>query len=267
MSSATAMPSAPDTVCQSCHSTTGSHSLANVGQGNWSWTPKCIDCHDPHGDTGGVSTSQYNGAMMQSQVGIAASSTYGVPTTTEAVDFPTNFADPALNWSSFVTASGTNKGICRVCHTDAGVQYFDRTTFDGTHNSGQGVCTSCHTHDSGFKPSACNACHGYPPEAADNKQDNVGAIGAHDLHVNTLSLGCIDCHNHNGSGAQHNESAVLGGYSSILTPANVDIDLTQAPGYKGASPSYNGTVGGWSTSKTCSDIGCHYGESKDWDCP
>jgi len=270
------MPSQPDTFCETCHSSaqikvhSQSVVFANMTTANavWTFTPKCVDCHDPHGDSGGVTTTNYNAAMIQSDVNTSGSDAYGVPSgSTTAVDFPDDWTG-SLTWNSF--ANSSNNGLCQICHhrENGGsptADHFNDTTYDTSHNPG-GVCTSCHGHDKGFAGAGCNACHGYPPSATDQKADNVGAVGAHDLHVGTLNLGCAECHNHNGSGAQHNESGVLGGYSSLLPPANIDVDLTQAPGFKGASPTYGGTPGSWATNKTCSNVGCHYGESKDWDC-
>jgi len=269
MSTATIKPSQPDTLCNGCHVTEGNHDFAHVAQGTWGWTPKCVDCHDPHGDKGGVTTTEYNGAMVQAAVSYTASNTYGVPGTTEAVDFPANYAvaqaGNLMNWSSFVWNSGANKGICRVCHTQGTTTYFTRSTYS-SHNSDQGACLACHQHGAGFQPSACDACHGYPPNTGDAKLDNAGAVGSHSKHVTQLTIACSECHGHDGSGAQHNESGVSGGYSGILTPANVDVDLTSAPDYHGGVKSYDGTPGGWSTLKTCTNIGCHYGASKSWDC-
>jgi predicted CxxxxCH...CXXCH cytochrome family protein len=271
MSSATIKPSQPDTLCLSCHSAAAAdHDYAHVLQGTWTWTPKCVDCHDPHGDTAGVSTTEYNGAMIQREVSYTASNTYGVPGTTEAVDFPANFARAQagnfMNWSSFVWNSGANKGICRVCHTEASNTVFTRTVYS-SHNSSQGVCTGCHPHTNGFRPSSCDACHGYPPNSTDNHHDNVGAVGEHDMHFVTLNIGCSNCHGHNGSGPNHNQTGALSGYTSVIPPANVTMDLSTAPGFHGMTAVYNGTPGSWSPNKTCSNVGCHYGQSKDWSCP
>ncbi|MBI5191143.1 MAG: CxxxxCH/CxxCH domain-containing protein [Nitrospirae bacterium] len=265
ISSATIKPSQPNTLCASCHGTVGNHDFAHVAQGTWSWTPKCVDCHDPHGDNGGVTTTERNGAMVQKQVSYTASNTYGVPGTTEAVDFPANYARAkslaAFNWSSFVVNTGqANKGICRVCHTQASTNYFTRTVSSSTHEIGS-ACITCHSHPAGFQPPACDSCHGNPPNTGDAKTDTQGAVGAHAKHVNR-GMSCYDCHKSN----QHNQSGVSSGYSGALTPGFVNMSVAYTFKFNGSLPNYNGTPGGWSTSKTCSNVNCHYGESKDWSC-
>jgi len=269
VSSASIRPSEPNTLClqTGCHdSGIGNHDLAHVAQGSWSWTPKCVDCHDPHGDTGGVTSAEYNGAMVQRAVSYTASSAYGVPGTTEAVDFPANYARAKslgmFNWSSFVVATGqTNKGVCRVCHADAGTTYFTRTAYDGTHNNTQGSCVSCHVHSEGFKPS-CDSCHGYPPNTADNHRDNIGAVGAHDQHVAGQGLSCYACH----KGNSHNQTGVTAPYTSLVTPTFVNMSVSSEYGLYGTKPVYNGTPGSWTPNKTCSNTMCHYDESPSWDC-
>jgi predicted CxxxxCH...CXXCH cytochrome family protein len=73
-------------LCLSCHTAgISNHDLAHVGQGTWSWTPKCVDCHDPHGDSGGVTAAEKNAAMVQSKVAYTGSDTYGVPSTTSGL--------------------------------------------------------------------------------------------------------------------------------------------------------------------------------------
>jgi predicted CXXCH cytochrome family protein len=155
-----------DTValCNSCHGSVGNHDYAHVGQGTWGFTPKCVDCHDPHGDKGGVTGTDYNGAMIQAKVAYQGSDTYGVPSgTPEEVDFPSRYSVTNFNWSSFVVNTGqTNKGICRVCHTEGTTNYFTRTVYS-SHNSSQGACNTCHGHGNGFKPASdCDGCHPFP---------------------------------------------------------------------------------------------------------
>jgi len=267
ISSATIKPTAPNTLCESCHNTTSikNHEFSVVNQGSWGWSPKCVDCHDPHGDKGGYTTTEYNGAMVQSFVSYTSSSTYGVPDKTEAIDFPANYAMAksisAFNWSSFVDNGGTNKGICRVCHTKSSTDNFRRDLFTGTHYNDQGKCTSCHIHSEGFAPS-CNACHGAPPSTADNKQDNIGAVGAHDKHVNTVGLTCSDCH----KGNTHNQLAVTAPYTSLVNPSFVNMSVSSEYSLHGTLPEYNGTPGAWTPYKTCSTSACHYDQSPSWDC-
>jgi len=225
-----------------------------------------VDCHDPHGDSGGYTSSEFNGAMIQREVSYTASNTYGVPGTTETIDFPANYAIAKsinqFNWSSFAQATGPgNKGICRVCHSQGSTSFFTRTVYDGTHFNDQGKCTTCHIHSEGFKP-GCSGCHGDPPNLTDNKQDNIGAVGAHDKHVNVLGLSCYDCH----KGNTHNQLAVSAPYTSLVNPSFVNLSVTSTYGYVGNKPTYNGTPGSWSPNKTCSNVGCHYGDSIDWDC-
>jgi predicted CxxxxCH...CXXCH cytochrome family protein len=255
-----------DALCAGCHGgSIGNHDFAHVAQGTWSWTPKCVDCHDPHGDKGGVTSTEYNGAMVQSNVSYTVSNAYGVPGTTEPVDFPANFTRAKglnmFNWSSFVVTTGqSNKGVCRVCHTDAGTNYFTRTAYS-THRSDQGSCASCHIHSEGFKPS-CDSCHGYPPNIADGHTDNAGAVGAHDKHVTGVGLSCYDCH----KGNTHNQTGVTAPYTAAVTPAFVNMSVTSTYSLDGMKPEYNGTPGSWTPYKTCGTTACHYSLSPSWDC-
>ncbi|MBI5696130.1 MAG: hypothetical protein HZC51_10390, partial [Nitrospirae bacterium] len=108
---------------------------------------------------------------------------------------------------------------------------------------------------------ACDSCHGNPPNTGDAKTDTQGAVGAHAKHVNR-GMSCYDCHKSN----QHNQAGVSSGYSGALTPGFVNMSVAYTFRFNGSLPNYNGTPGGWSTSKTCSNVNCHYGESKDWSC-
>ena len=150
ISSATVKPTSPDTLCQqaACHGTTqAQHDYAHVNGSvtTWTFTPKCVDCHDPHGDNGGNDTTQMNYAMIQSFVNYSAnSSAYGVPAQKRAMDFPAETTRPGSKTRlSYVTA--TFDGICQICHkrgsdtlsSTSNAAYFNRNLNDETtHNSG-----------------------------------------------------------------------------------------------------------------------------------
>ena len=56
--------------------------IMNLDQRTWpSWDPKCVDCHDPHGDSDNL-------AMIATDVFDRGSSTHGVPTETLNADSP-----------------------------------------------------------------------------------------------------------------------------------------------------------------------------------
>ena len=211
----TVKPSVPDTLCQqaSCHASTPSnHNAANVGGSvtNWYFTPKCVDCHDPHGDNGGNDTAQHNYQMIQSYVNYSgASSSFGAPSFRRPMDFPAENPRPASKTRlSYVTS--TFDGICQICHkrgTDVvgnttNAAYFNRGRYDETtHNAGT-VCTSCHSHNGGFKGAGgdCKACHntGGSPTSAGRK-DIQKSFSKRSHHINAAwtnisPRSCAMCH-------------------------------------------------------------------------
>ncbi|RMD75409.1 MAG: hypothetical protein D6818_01740, partial [Bacteroidetes bacterium] len=139
-------------------------------------------------------------------------STSSSVTLTDTRNGSSDYADAAGNHA-------TSSGVCEVCHT------YDATQTNGVHHHGYDMsgasaadqdhqlssdCMSCHNHKQGFKPAACDACHGYPPTTSDTDgSTNTGLTwspvttgsttpGAHDTHVNTLGFSdCSTCHNGN----------------------------------------------------------------------
>jgi len=189
----------PDTLCTAtCHTSAtvihhnSSNMTANYGTANatWSFTPKCVDCHDPHGDTaGGVTPAEYNGAMIQSQVAAAGSAdSYGRPTMSGLVnmDFPDD--DPAtnvdFNYASFQQSDFS--GLCQVCHDDSGVVNYSQTANNTSHYSGQGKCTSCHPHNKGFAPSggSCTGCHKTGGTGSTNRPSMEAEFRKTSHHIN-----------------------------------------------------------------------------------
>ncbi|MDH3976504.1 MAG: CxxxxCH/CxxCH domain-containing protein, partial [Deltaproteobacteria bacterium] len=170
-------PSYPDGLCLECHKTgvalpVVTHSMANMSAagwenggpsgnwGVWDFTPKCVDCHDPHGDK--------NNKMIHTYYNMSGSDAYGRPTdgatafmTFTAVD---NDGQMAINWQSFVKPDFS--GICQRCHTagDPGVMNFTKGEYNLAHNWDT-PCTNCHDHTKGFKPEpttgdqSCKSCH------------------------------------------------------------------------------------------------------------
>lgn len=90
-------------------------------------------------------------------------------------------------------------GICQVCHTQTA---YWRNNGGGANHFNGAICTSCHEHELGFRPS-CNACHGFPPVIDNTGQDGLvwnpsptGATsaGAHATHVTGNGIACETCH-------------------------------------------------------------------------
>jgi hypothetical protein len=180
----------PDGLCTSCHNGTAARSVKNhtaqgmidagsydpkydTPPGTWtSFTPKCIDCHDPHGepnlymlydgDPEGSYSSQtelYSGPVITKgdRYGVtrAASDPYGVPPGPpyQGSQAPVTMTAKSAG-SDFVT--GTGSGICEVCHTLT--TFYRKDGSGGVHQTSP--CSGCHTHQTAFAPATCEGCHG-----------------------------------------------------------------------------------------------------------
>jgi hypothetical protein len=207
--------SAPNTFCNNtgagCHTTSGSvltHSGALMTdapypQRTWNWTPKCYDCHDPHGDLTNLKMIRSDLYDNGSPIANSGSSTHGVPYTTDAdlVDFTIRGGIANGSYADSVNANG----ICQECHT-ATLSFLDNdvTPLAGIHpTSGLSPCTSCHQHTKAFEPSGCENCHdGSQPPAPNvmtywagsdgSKQD--GGHGDPQGLDRATPPGCVDCH-------------------------------------------------------------------------
>jgi len=195
--------------CATCHDATQAdhHSKANTGgDGDWNFTPKCVDCHDPHGDYSDV-TGRVNRYMIQGYVNYstASSTPYGVPTFTKGVGFPDNGggAEPgSLDRESFVQSDFT--GLCQICHTAGGnPSHYSRSIYETGH-SGTAPCTDCHTHDTGFQGAggSCIDCHGTGGMAVGSThslRDIQADFTKNSHHINAAwasidPISCAACH-------------------------------------------------------------------------
>lgn len=241
---------------------------------------KCIDCHDPHGDTfGGVGNDFMLHSSIYEPVGGVSSDQYGIPSGTP-VDL--NFTAQGTGEDYGSTAASNNLSlICNVCHTltedpSTGDMRFRQDMASGGRDTTHNVstpCTNCHSHAGGFKGVACDGCHGNPPGAFISKND-VGPVssgsviaGAHITHRDALAAQasdvCAACHDTGMSTAF--------GYN-----ATIDLDFrgwsiyttgTYAGQFAvdGGSISYGGAGSVPSDdSLKCSNVKCHGGGTPTW---
>jgi predicted CxxxxCH...CXXCH cytochrome family protein len=148
--------------------------------------------------------------------------------------------------------------ICEVCHSKTSVHRYDSSSIaDFNHkNANQTDCVSCHPHKVGFKPLACDTCHGYPPTTLAGLVTGADAtgsttFGAHQKHAVTLGYACDNCH------------------SNYVMPNGGDIDIhfsnfgSTTGTYTGqATATYNGSAGAGGLA--CNSVYCHSsGQSTD----
>ncbi|ORJ52751.1 CxxxxCH/CxxCH domain c-type cytochrome, partial [Geothermobacter hydrogeniphilus] len=192
-----------------------------------------------------------------------------------AVTF-TDTRDTTSDYGDANGAHATSSGVCEVCHT------FDTTQANGVHHHAYNMstgsaaeqnhqlsadCMSCHNHKQGFKPTACDACHGNPPTTADSDgSTNTGLAwspvttgsttpGAHDKHVNTLGFSdCNTCHNGN---AMPNGGDIDIHFNADFSAAGGGTSVTGTYGGQLGVAYNNGTAG--DGTKACSNVYCHGG--------
>ena len=93
-------------------------------------------------------------------------------------------------------ARTSSNRICEVCHSQNRFHNYSTTSnlsHGGAlnHPTPKAVCTSCHSHNTGFK-AACGGCHGNPPTTASIGGD-YGLIGTPHAS-NALPPGAIGAH-------------------------------------------------------------------------
>jgi predicted CXXCH cytochrome family protein len=173
---------AGNALCNECH-TVKMHNSANTSttHGSWGDTFTCLTCHTPHG-TGNL-------RLVRESITVAPA---------DIADFEGSFSVSLDTLASGVADNGladlTDQGfgVCERCHTKTSV--FDNAGIsndggsDGIHTAPVGLCTDCHPHSGGFKPStSCLICHNSerPDTPANRRQvvDVGGDFGRTSHHV------------------------------------------------------------------------------------
>jgi predicted CxxxxCH...CXXCH cytochrome family protein len=168
-------------LCQTCHASYKSHTKPDMddwGDTTWAFNPKCVDCHDPHGDNNRFMVKRFVSFTTGSDGQGRVSGTNFVRQVTL-----TSVGGGQMNWSSYVKSDFS--GICQRCHNNQeNMKNFSKSIYKTDHFSGT-RCTSCHQHTAGFKPKDCAGCHYFPPKDSRTPQANKMR---HDRHVNWTSL-------------------------------------------------------------------------------
>ncbi|MBA4372087.1 MAG: hypothetical protein C0402_04425 [Thermodesulfovibrio sp.] len=153
----------------------------------------------------------------------------------------------------------TGESVCYVCHTLVSAAAVGGVA---DHLEPSAVCTACHGHDEGFKPS-CSACHAFPPVDASGLVSTplpTGSTtaGAHGKHATSagMNYSCDTCHN------QGMPVTPVSGNNRIQIGFN--MFGTGGGSYDGQAlingytyEGRNGTAVTTGGTKTCSNIYCH----------
>jgi hypothetical protein len=301
-----------DGLCNTCHGVGGSanridmltHTRAiMVAEGyggvsaSWPGTNypfKCVDCHDPHGDSPNVfMTRSHISAPTAASDTSFGSNQYGTPLDKPSISAVTFVdVDPTDGRAAdyYIRTPGDN--ICEVCHNQT--DYYKRGGSANETHMLATRCTTCHKHEDGFAPSACNGCHGFPPEPGNctpstaTEQNYSGGGGAHLDHVRLLAaktgaefpavnnfeavMLCDPCHGDGSGSANHNESNNgIGCWSDISARGFVNIRGRSLADSWGVGASYGGSVLPTTASgnsmdisdSACKSVNCHGTDASD----
>lgn len=180
-------------MCMGCHGPTGSASKkANHHADTVTLKPKCIDCHDPHGDRNVYMAQRFvNWTVPSDSQGRPRSDATGAPlaTAVRLLVFTSSGAaqtgGPAAQWGDYRRAD--NRGFCQTCHRSSTANF--NKALDSTHNQGTGFSSrcaaNCHKHTDKFLAgesgggSACKSCHA---SIYNNMTSRKGARGINSYH-------------------------------------------------------------------------------------
>ncbi len=228
------------TLCQLCHTEHAIHEVTG------SWDPTCIECHTMH-DSDNVNFSLVSTSVYNVTLGVDK------PVVLTSRTGPFGFGD----------AGPADDGICQVCHTATAYH-----THDGSgagHYNGLD-CTDCHSHDSGFMPSDCDACHGQPPDGqppiGDVFPNQAGSHAAHMTDANGPGItDCSLCHADIGAGVHINDLVSFASGVDADTNGNIDLDETDVcDSCHSPDGPFDGVAeakGNWTTGTSVSCEGCH----------
>ncbi|MCK5644567.1 MAG: hypothetical protein KAJ19_27465, partial [Gammaproteobacteria bacterium] len=175
----------------------------DVGYGNiTTWRIpilKCIDCHDPHGDS--------NLEMIQRKVWTGGSDSKGRPAL-PFVGYSTVVFTAFTDTGGYGSTDGTDTYVCEVCHTRT--EFHRQGGTAPTLNHYNGIkCSDCHQHSKGWAPlEKCTECHAVARnyvyntrQIVENDGDGGGDFMKLSRHVNNgtgeeivTSYDCVVCH-------------------------------------------------------------------------
>lgn len=156
----------------------------------------------------------------------------------DAGGHPSGWAMPASqNFHGLALLNSSwDLGACKVCHG---------TDYRGG-NSEQS-CYACHPNG----PEDCTVCHGQPPVDDSTLPVEalvgVNAAGAHNSHVNRLSLDCNECHGAKPSDIQHADRM----------PAEVSFTLATRATLKNSAPTFSPLGDPRRGNGGCANVYCH----------
>ena len=161
-------------LCGTCHS--DSDYAMHMVEGKWQ--PTCLACHDLH------DPDDANLALVPRRVhNLTLGEHQPVAFTSRTGAGSFDDGDPAAN-----------DGVCQVCHT--ATRFHQHGGESAAHHEGED-CTTCHTHQDGFQPTAagsCMACHSLP-QGDRPAIVNADGSGGHHLTGGKLTDGaCVVCH-------------------------------------------------------------------------
>ncbi len=179
---------AQEEMCKTCHNPGGiASAMSNVANHvvNGDTIIECSACHDPH---------------AQNSVTDPHTSLYA-PNLSLIRSIARQFNDADLIFQqnpdhfAFNEASAPWNGVCQSCHTET-AHHTNDASADHDHEIGEN-CTSCHSHQDGFKASggSCTGCHSTPQG---DRRAVVGEFPEDNAHAHygaTLdSDACLACH-------------------------------------------------------------------------
>ena len=250
----------------------GAHAASGNNGGNFCW-----DCHDPHGDL-------MNIKMIQGRPAQVTDGTFGIPTTQVATDVIfTNNTVPTGAGGWAMTSGNFGQGVCNACHTNSPTNpkmlHYNNTASDG-HNSGT-VCSSCHDHSADTindgnafaGAGACDACHAYPPDPGDGKDNtggdylgSVGGKGAHTKHVNHVAtLAGVTLDPSSDSYGDVTTTAVCGVCHDMTGGAHETAGGSRNINFNGDTTyQFGPSAPNWGA-PNCSNVSCHFKPTPDWE--
>jgi len=212
----------------------------------------CYDCHRFPDPAAAVGSRVFLG---HSTTGQGASGKISLPVKSRN-------AKVNLVWASRNGGKGAN-GTTNAVFNSSGVtctNVYCHSTVASTVVLGWGAagCTDCHGKKDGVK--AGTGAPGYRNWTSANQfrtfEEYSGAGGAHYMHVVTRGYPCKTCHATGGMDTPANHNQGVG----TVTRANVNVGIDTKYNFKGSAASYN------TSTRTCSNVKCHYGTSLNWDC-